>query len=127
MSEFQMHKRPQISTDRPVVGKIQGQTKMTQKGSQQNVGHVAQKSFALSRHEKSGRWRVNENAGSVMASGNQVMLLRQKRIMKATTQSTHKSQVQKQQNQIQTIAQDNIGGISMLEGKKISVLNFVPH
>jgi hypothetical protein len=43
------------------------------------------------------------------------MLLRQKRIMKVTAQSTHICQVQKQQNQIQALVQDNIGGISMLD------------
>jgi hypothetical protein len=62
----------QSSTDHQVVGKIQGQSMMTQKDSQQNVGHVVQKSLSLSHHEKHGRLRVNENApfGSVLASGN---------------------------------------------------------
>jgi hypothetical protein len=51
-----------------------------------------------------------------MASSNQVMLLRQKRTMNVATQNTQKSHVQKKQSQRQAHEQENIGGISMLEG-----------
>jgi hypothetical protein len=126
MAENRMYQRLQSTTDRPVVGEIQEQTSMARSmarnGSQKNIGRVVQKNLSSSHNESSGRGRVDKNApsNSVMACGNQVMMLRQKNMMNTTTQNTHKSQVQKQQSQRKSIEQENIGGISMLEGEKIT-------
>jgi hypothetical protein len=118
MAEHRVPQRGQSTIERPLVAKNQGQPTMTREDPQEIVGRIVQKRYPLSRNESSGRGRVTQrvHSGCIMASSNQVMLLRQKRTMNVATQNTQKSHVQKKQSQRQAHEQENIGGISMLEG-----------